>query len=251
MITMGQIVTVKLKLEPNKAQLELIKSASQEYIHVINTLVDEMVNSQAPTQKTTKDIDALINSSVKNQAIRDAKSVFKKAKKTKYKTVPVLKKPIIVWNNQNYTINHESVKMPFDDKGKSQKIEIKANISDYERHIIESAQNQGTMNNTRKGNKYVTQIDIERNVKEHTGTKIMGVDLGIKIPAVCCTDENKVKFVGNGRNNKYVRRHHNQRRKKLGKAKKLNAIKKSQNKDRKWMNDKDHKTRREIVNYAI
>ncbi len=29
---MGQIVTVKLKLEPNKAQLELIKSASQEYI---------------------------------------------------------------------------------------------------------------------------------------------------------------------------------------------------------------------------
>lgn len=248
---MGQAMTVKLKLEPNKAQLELIKLASQEYINVINTLVDEMVKSQAPTQKTTKDIDALINSAVKNQAIRDAKSVFKKAKKTKYKTVPVLKKPIIVWNNQNYTINHESVKMPFVVNGKSQRIEIKANISDYERHLIESANKLGTLRITRKGNKYVAQIAIERNVKEHTSTRIMGVDLGIKIPAVCCTDERKVKFVGNGRNNKYVRRYHNQRRKKLGKAKKLNAIKKSQNKEQRWMNDKDHKTSREIVNFAI
>ena len=73
---MRQAMTVKIKLEPNKAQLELIKSSSQAYIHAINTLVDEMVKAQAPTQKTTKHIDAPLNSSVKNQVIRDAKSVL-------------------------------------------------------------------------------------------------------------------------------------------------------------------------------
>src|SRR5699024_6192256 len=104
---------------------------------------------------------------------------------------------------------------------------------------------------TRKGNKYVAQIAIETTVKEQKGTKVMGVDLGIKIPAVCCTDENKVKFIGNGRENKYIRRKHNSRRKKLGNAKKLNAIKKSQNKEKRWMKDKDHKVSREIVDFTI
>lgn len=187
---------------------------------MINKLVSEMVKVQAPTQKSTKEIDAPLNSSVKNQAIRDAKSVFKKAKKAKYKIVPVLKKPIIVWNNQNYTINHASIKVPFVVSGKSQKIEINAHISEYERHLIESSSKLGALRITQKGNKYVAQIAIETNVKEQTSTKAMGVDLGIKIPAVCCTDENKVKFVGNGRENKYMRR------KQLGNVKKLNAIKK-------------------------
>lgn len=248
---MTQAMTVKLKLEPNKAQLELIKQSSQAYINVINTLVNEMVKSETSTQKTTKHINAPLNSSVKNQAIRDAKSVFKKAKKTKYKIVPVLKKPIIVWNNQNYTINHASIKAPFVIDGKSQKIEIKAVISDYEKELIKSASKLGALRITRKGNKYVAQISIETTVKENVGTKVMGVDLGIKIPAVCCTDEGKVKFVGNGRNNKYVRRYHNTRRKKLGNAKKLDAIRKSQNKEQRWMNDKDHKASREIVDFAI
>lgn len=246
-----QAMTVKIKLEPNKAQLELIKSSSQAYINAINTLVDEMVKAQAPTQKTTKHIDVPLNSSVKNQVIRDAKSVFKKARKIEYKKVPILKKPIIVWNNQNYTIHHASIKVPFIVGGKSQKIEIKALISDYERNLIESASKLGTLRITRKGTKYVAQIAIETDVKEQINTKVMGIDLGIKIPAVCCTDENKIKFVGNGRENKYIRRKHNSRRKKLGKAKKLKAIKKSQNKEQRWMNDKDHKISREIIDFAI
>ena len=248
---MTQAMTVKIKLEPNQEQLNLIKQSSNEYINVINTLVSEMIKVQEVTQKSTKHIDAPLNSSVKNQAIRDAKSVFKKAKQSKYKIVPVLKKPIIVWNNQNYTINYASIKVPFVVSGKSQKIEINAHISDYERNLIETANKLGALRITRKSNKYVAQIAIETNVQEQTSTKAMGVDLGIKVPAVCCTDENKVKFVGNGRENKYIRRKHNSRRKKLGNAKKLNAIKKSKNKEQRWMNDKDHKTSREIVDLAI
>src|SRR5699024_12120735 len=131
------------------------------------TVVEKMVKSQAQKKKKNKDIEALINNAVKKQAIRDAKSVFKKTKKNKYKTVTVLKKPIIVWNNQNYTINHESVKMPFVVNGKSQRIEIKANISEYERGLIQTASKLGTLRITRKGRKYVAQIAIERNVKEH------------------------------------------------------------------------------------
>ncbi|UXV34879.1 transposase [Staphylococcus sp. IVB6181] len=248
---MSQAMTVKIKLEPNKKQLELIQQSSRLYIDTVNTLVAEMVEVQTQSKKTTKHIHVPLNSSVKNQAIRDAKSVFKRAKKTQYQKIPVLKRPIIVWNNQNYTINHTSISVPFIVKGKSKRIEIKAHISDYERNVIEKAGKLGTLRITRKGTDYVAQIAVETPVKQPAGIKTMGVDLGVKIPAVCCTDDHKVKCVGNGRENKYIRRKHNTRRKKLGKAKKLNAIKKSRNKEQRWMNDKDHKASREIVDFAI
>lgn len=52
----------------------------------------------------------------------------------------------------------------------------------------------------------------------------MGIDLGLKIPAVAVTSIGKTRFFGNGRQNKYIRRKYQQRRRKLGKLKKLSAI---------------------------
>jgi transposase len=54
----------------------------------------------------------------------------------------------------------------------------------------------------------------------------MGVDLGLKIPAVAVTKNGKTKFFGNGRQNKYVRRKYKVLRQKLGKAKKLKRLNK-------------------------
>lgn len=79
----------------------------------------------------------------------------------------------------------------------------------------------------------------------------MGIDLGVKCPAVAVTSNGKTKFYGNGRQNKQKRRKFAAKRKKLGKAKKLKAIKKSRNKEQRWMTDQDHKISRAIVNDAV
>ncbi|MFU1798794.1 RNA-guided endonuclease TnpB family protein, partial [Paenibacillus azoreducens] len=60
----------------------------------------------------------------------------------------------------------------------------------------------GTLRITCKGNKWIAQIALEVPTELTPSTKVMGVDLGIKVPAVCVTDEHEVKFVGNGRMNK-------------------------------------------------
>lgn len=91
---------------------------------------------------------------------------------------------------------------------------------------------------------------MEHPEPETTGNGVMGVDLGLRIPAVCVTDTGKVRFSGNGRKNKYLKRKFRSDRKRLGKAKKLNAIRKSQNKEQRIMRDIDHKISREIVNFA-
>lgn len=78
----------------------------------------------------------------------------------------------------------------------------------------------------------------------------MGVDLGLKVPAVAVTGDDKVRFFGNDRQNKYVRRMFKSKRKKLGKLKKLNAIRNLDNKEQRWMKDRDHKISRAIVDFA-
>lgn len=246
---MKQVITLQAKLNPTKEQIKLIDNGSLDYIKTINTLVSEMVIDKKVTKKTSANMVVALNSSVKNQAIKDAKSVFKKVKKSEYKTIPVLKKSVIVWNNQNYTVNGDSISMPFIINGKSKRIEIKADLNNDIFHTISNGK-LGTLRVTKKGRKYIAQISITLNIKPKTKGQVMGVDLGVLIPAVGTTEDGKVKFFGNGRQNKYYRRYHKTKRAKLGNAKKLNAIRKMDNKEQRYMKDQDHKISREIVNFA-
>jgi len=91
-------------------------------------------------------------------------------------------------------------------------------------------------------------VDVSREIS--SGTSVMGIDLGLKIPAVAVTDTDKVKFFGNGRENKYKKRMARAKRKALGQAKKIKTLRKLDDKEQRWMKDKDHKVSREIVNFA-
>lgn len=96
---MSQTITVKIKLLSTKEQAFILAEMSKTYISMINSLVSEMVKEKKSTKKSSKNMDVPLPSTVKNQAIKDAKSVFKKVKKSKYTIVPVLKKPVCIWNN--------------------------------------------------------------------------------------------------------------------------------------------------------
>ncbi|WP_368974252.1 RNA-guided endonuclease InsQ/TnpB family protein [Caldifermentibacillus hisashii] len=248
---MSQTVTVKIKLLPTKEQALTLTEMSKTYISTINDLVSEMVKEKKNTKKTSKNIDVSLPSAVKNQAIKDAKSVFKKAKKTKFETVPVLKKPMCIWNNQNYSFDFTHIYLPIMIDGKPKKTPIRALLVDKDnRNFNLLKQKLGTLRITKKSNKWVAQISVTIPTVKKTGVKVMGVDLGLKIPAVAVTDDEKVRFFGNGRENKYKKRKFRSVRKALGKKKKLNAIRNSKNKEQRWMKDKDHKISRAIVNFA-
>ncbi|MGM7684299.1 RNA-guided endonuclease TnpB family protein, partial [Cytobacillus sp. Hm23] len=124
---MKQTITVKIKLLPTKEQADVLTKMSYEYISAINTLISEMVEEKKSTKKTSKHVNAILPSAVKNQAIKDAKSVFStKIKKSKYKITPVLKQPVCVWNNQNYSFDFENIYLPLMLNGKSKKVPVRA-----------------------------------------------------------------------------------------------------------------------------
>ncbi len=248
---MSQTITVKVKLLPTKEQTSILTAMSKEYISTMNTLVSEMVAEKKSTKKTTKDVPAHLPSAVKNQAIQDAKSVFQKVKKSKYTMIPILKKPVCVWNNQNYSLDSSYINLPLMMDGKAKKVPIRALLVDKHNRTFDLLKHQlGTLRITKKSNKWIAQISVTIPRSEETGTKTMGVDLGLKVPAVAVTEDEKVRFFGNGRQNKYVRRMFKSKRKKLGKLKKLNAIRNLDDKEQRYMKDQDHKVSRAIINFA-
>lgn len=248
---MSQTITVKIKLIPTKEQASILNAMSKEYISLINMLIAEMVVEKKSTNKTTKDVPAILPSAVKNQAIKDAKSVFQKVKKSKYKMIPVLKKPVCVWNNQNYSFDFTHIHLPLMIEGKAKKVPVRALLVDKNNRNFDLLKHKlGTLRITQKENKWIAQISVTLPTNENTGIKIMGVDLGLKVPAVAVTDNGSTRFFGNGRQNKYVKRMFRSIRKALGKKKKLSAIRNYDDKEQRWMKDQDHKVSREIVNFA-
>ncbi|WP_354089641.1 RNA-guided endonuclease InsQ/TnpB family protein [Clostridium algidicarnis] len=240
-------LTVKVKLVPNKEQKLYIQNTALEYIKTVNDKVSLMVAENNSLKLTSKDIIADLPSAVKNQAIRDSKSVYSRYKKTKIQSI--LKKPMYIWNNQNYSIGKDYIAFPVMINGKSKKIKVKVIIEQYQRELLNNK--LGTLRITEKSNKLVAQISINVAEKENTNNKAMGVDVGLKVPAVAVTEDKKVKFFGNGRQNKYIKRKYRALRKRLGKAKKLNKIQSINDKEQRYMKDQDHKISRGIVNFAI
>lgn len=249
---MSQTITVKVKLLPTKEQSVILNEMSSTYISVINELVSEMVNKKKSTKKTSKHVATPLPGSVKNQAIRDAKSIFsKRVKKSNYKIIPILKKPICVWNNQNYSFDFTHIYLPLTIDGKTKRTPIRALLVDKHNRNFDLLKHKlGTLRITQKSGKWIAQISVTIPTSEKTGTKVMGVDLGLKVPAVAVTDDGKTRFFGNGRQNKYIKRMFKSKRKKLGKLKKLNAIRNLDDKEQRYMKDQDHKVSRAIVNFT-
>jgi putative transposase len=240
-----QTLTVKIRLLPENTKM--LSQLSREYCRVVNDLTLQAENKGAFPSVTTKHIDTFLPSAVCNQAIRDAKNVSKKAKKQGKR--PILKKPVYCINNQNYTLTDTSIAFPICVEGKTKRIAFEALITARDLHMLDLAK-FGLMRVVQKSGKWYAQISIVKETPTVQGEDVMGVDLGLKVPAVLSTSTGKVKFLGNGRQNKYIRRKYKSKRRMLGKLKKLSAIRKAKNKESRWMTDQNHKISRQIVDIA-
>lgn len=259
-----------VKLYMTREQKFIITTTMTEYINTVNSLVSDATNGISIAKYTTAKVKSNLPSALTNQCIRDAKVIVKKynkvcrdadrknaklAKQGKdikvVATIPVLRKPCCYINNQNFKINGDYIEFPVMVNGKSKRISVKAKMTDYQKSIF--ANNKlGTMRIVYKNNKIVAQIVYETAESAYSDDgNVMGVDLGIKCPAVSYTSDGSVKFYGNGHKNKYMRRHYANLRKKLQKAKHIEAVKCIKDKEHRIMRDIDHKLSHDLVKTAV
>lgn len=260
-----------VKLYMTKEQRDLVVMTMNEYISTVNSLVSVAVNGTSISKCTTADVNANLPSALTNQCIRDAKSIVNKYNKAvrqvsvknkklakqksaitvKEPTIPVLKRPCCYINNQNFKIKEGCIEFPVLMDGRSKRIAIRTTMTDRQKSIFVDSK-LGTMRIVYKGSKIVAQLVYEVAEPDCSNDgNVMGVDLGIKCPAVSYISDGSVKFYGNGRKNKYMRRHYKHLRKKLQKAKHLEAVERINNKEQRIMKDIDHKLSHDIIETAV
>lgn len=260
-----------VKIYPTEYQKTLIIQTMTEYIDTVNRLVFDAVSGHSIAKTTTADVNANLSSALLNQCIRDAKSIVKKHYKfcrkavlknrnlakrgsgirTKAPSLPILKKACCYINNQNYRIKNNCIEFPIMVNGKSKRISVLVKLTDRQKSLFSNAK-LGTMRVVIKNHTLVAQVVYEAVEPElKSDGSIMGVDLGIKCPAVSYCSDGSVKFYGNGRKNKYIRRHYAYLRRKLQKSKKIKVVKRINDKEQRIMRDIDHKLSHDIVKTAV
>lgn len=241
-----QTVTVQIRIFPSHPAL--LREHGEAYILAVNQLTVQAERAGSFPKLTSKDIEAKLPSAVRNQVIRDARSIHKKTNKQGIR--PKLRRRAYYVNNQNYSIDGNIVAFPVMMDGKVQRLRIASCMTERENNILASGK-LGLLKVVEKSGKWYIQISVEIQTGQTNGDAAMGIDLGLKVPAVVVTSTGKTQFVGNGRQNKYIRRKLRSRRRVMGKFKKLSAIRKQQNKEHRYMKDQNHKISRKIVNMAM
>ncbi|MFL5695401.1 MAG: RNA-guided endonuclease InsQ/TnpB family protein [Ktedonobacteraceae bacterium] len=234
--------TLQVRLYPTPDHSCLLMGHCQEYISTVNVLVAAYESGVLEGNVSTKDFTAHLPSAVKNQAVRDAQSVWKRS--LKLGCLPILKKPICHWNNQNWRMEDGMLILPTYQDGKTQQVRIPcASVA-----MIGKA---GILRIKKKRGKWIADITLTVEDAPFTeGQAVLGVDLGIKVPAVAHVRGKGTHFFGNGRYQRHMRRRFYSRRKRLQKAKKIRAVKKSKGKEARWMKNINHQLSRHIVNHA-
>lgn len=289
------ILTTSLKLELNLSDELLLRAEMEKYITCVNSLVSLHLSGVLIQKFSSKDVVAELPAAVKNQAIRDAKSVLRRYAKKQRKVerkhawfaeqgktpkhpirdakVPILRRPVLFVNNQNFKIDLDAktISFPLFRDGETAPRKTKRNSVQKEIHvatithrqreeILTTTSHLATLRIVRRGDKFFAQVGYKVEEPETDDldalladpkTIVMGVDLGIKCPAVSYSTDGKIRFYGNGRENRYKRRKCYAKRKKLQKAKKFRAIKRISDKEARFMRDRDHQVSRAIVNEAI
>jgi len=243
--------TVQARLYPTPEQGALLRAHCQEYISTINVLVAALESDVLPDSgqgASTKDFTAALPSAVKNQALRDARSVWKRS--FALGVLPVLRKPLCQWNNQNWRMDGvagHTLMIPVCQNGKVQQISVRCAAVAPDG----TPGRPGLLRITRKRGKWIAAIAYTLpEPAPTTGEAVMGVDLGIKVPAVVHMLGKGHRFFGNGRQQRAKRRQCYARRNELQHAKKVRAVRKSQGKEARWMRDTNHKLSRQIVSHA-
>ncbi len=171
-----------------------------------------------------------------------AQSVFKRS--FELECLPVLKKPHAQWNNQNWRMEGELLIIPVCRDGKTQQERLRCAAVPLEGKA-------GILRIKKKRGKWIADLTLTvEDAAASEGYAIMGVDLGIKVPAVAHIGGKGTRFFGNGRSQRHMRRCFYARRKKLQQAKKMRAVRKSKDKESRWMKNINHQLSRQIVNHA-
>ena len=194
------ILTTSLKLEVNSEEETILRAEMAKYIACVNSLVAQDLSGESIRKFTSKDVCAELSSAVRNQAILDAKSVLRRYAKSQQKVerkrawfsaqgktpkrpirdakVPVLCKPVLFVNNQNFKIelDEKTVSIPLFLNGKMTRKSYSITLTPRQREILTTTSHLATLRIVRRRDKLFAQVGYKVEEPETTALDALLAD---------------------------------------------------------------------------
>jgi putative transposase len=239
-------LTSKIILHPTLPQAITLSNL----ITIYNTEVNECLKKFVKNQKVTWIPYSSLNKNLpwesKKEVIKEAKKIFNDQLRTRATKPPSFKGDYCKWHFDSFTLNTKlSLQV-----GQQSKLIVEYYADAYQKKLL-STGFLTSLRIERVNKKWYCYIKILIPDPEPVGENIMGVDLGIKVPAVVVASTGKIRFFGNGRQVRYICTSQTSRLSKLMRNNDYRSIK---NIDRKWGNRLlaiDHQISKSVVDFAL
>jgi putative transposase len=245
--------------------LELLKPTKRKQNIFLNNIAEVVKNRQAIADKlkagkaklSSADFKELnLPSAVKNQNIREVKALYKRFLKSnsKKENIEFKENQPICYNNQNYDLYGHIISIPlYTSKCERFAFPVKQTKRFKElQQYIKDGNKLGKASLFYKRGKWYFAVTIKIDNRKTTNTNVMGIDIGLRQLAVASIKTSKDKEINrqfhNGKQAGFIRKKYRSLRRKLGKLKKVKAIKTINDKEQRWMTDLNHKISRQLIN---
>lgn len=191
-----------------------------------------------------KDINNLVSYHSKHLVLSEAKRCFSQTKEN-----PFNFSYSSYWSNSSYWF-HDDLILELGLSTRRKKLHIPFYKNEHEMRRLHEGKPMN-MQLIKKQNKWYASIYLLLEPKLSYNSGVMGIDIGIKVPAVIATDKGKVRFFGNGREIRFRQRQLRAHVKKMQQEKKYRELYKFNHKLHHVLTDYDHQISKKIIDFAI
>ena len=239
-------LTSKIILHPTLQQTKTLSDLISIYKSEVNECLNNFMKNQKITWIPYSTLNKQLPWESKKEVIKEAQKIFKGHLRIRSTQAVRFKGEYCKWHFDSFTLN---TKLNLQ-VGQQSKLVVDYYADEYQMQLL-SAGFHTSLRIEQANRKWYCYIKILIPDPQPFGEHVMGVDLGIKVPAVVATSTGKIKFFGNGREVRYICTSQTSRLSKLMRSKDYRSIR---NIDRKWGNKLlsiDHEISSSIIDFAL
>lgn len=241
------LLTSRILLKTNSEISSLLDKTVCAYKKEVNRIAQFFIQNNSPRGISYKMISTEVPFRSKSEVINEARNIFYKYKKNQ--TLSYQQENKCIWTS-NYQLTNEVLTIETGWKTGYKKVSIHYIADEHQKKLLENTTKKLKIKRYKKWwiAEFIVEVP-EIALKNHHIEK-MGVDLGIKVPAVAVTSNGKIRFFGNGRQARFKRNSFYSHVKKLQKEKKWNEIRSLKRKLKNYAVNQCHCVSRGIVEFA-
>ncbi len=241
-------LTSKIVLHPTLQQQITLKQLIEIYRNEVNQCLKTFIENQKITWIPYTKLNKYLPWESKKEVIKEASKIYNDNinKRIDREHNLSFKGDYCKWHCDSFTLGS---KLHLQVSQNSEMV-VDYYADDYQRNLLASG-HLTSLKISIVNKKWLCYIKILKPDPQPFGEYVMGVDLGIKVPAVAATSTGKIKFFGNGRQIRFICTHQTSKLSKLMKEKRFKLIRMM---NQKWGNKLlsiDHQISKAIIDFAV